>query len=251
MSLTKRITLFLEMAEPREKHRRTTYYHGTPKTLSARGILRSGIKPPDLSARTGSLRLLRPRDGKVYLTDQLRYAVIYAIGADAFGVKLPDSIIKDEPFGYVFLVPGSELKNIEPDEDSIGELLSVQLRGDAKGFDYLEELAHMVLRKTDLESQYPEAFVGYEGVLHAVEDGDYVAHAIIGREIVKYLEDWMIYDILERGDDYLPSGVHVANSGKVKTSECWRIDKRRNEELKSDVSNFYKIAEKFPWRGPI
>jgi len=250
MDLAERIDSLLEMAAPKSSHKGLMYYHGTAKTSSAKGILRSGIKPPDLSVAHRSDRLdgkggpLRPRDGKVYLTNQLRYAIVYAIGADMLGQQLPDQFIGKEPYGYVFLVPGKELKDIEPDEDSIGELLSAQLRGDTNDFGWLKDIAHKILRRRDFMDEYPDELVGYDSILDAVEDGDYVSWAIIGRAIVDNLEDWMVYDILKSGGIHVASGIHVANKGKVVPSECWQLDKRKTQELRKDGSNFYDIAKR-------
>ena len=116
--------LLSEMAAPSANILAKTYYHGTHDHAAAENILTNGIQPPDLSLRKG---LLKPVVGKVYCTDKLGYAQIYAIGGDIAGsdVDIRRYINKH---GYIFVIPGSGLKDVQPDEDSIGSFLHDILR---------------------------------------------------------------------------------------------------------------------------
>lgn len=123
---------------------RKVYYHGTPSSRAGKSILRSGIEPPDLSTRRGPLR---PVDGKVYLTSDLSYGIIYALGGDMAGSEVRDDFWRDTgEWGYLFVVPGRALKEVQPDEDSVGEMLE---QGKAPA--WLEALAEEILTK-----RYPD-----------------------------------------------------------------------------------------------
>jgi len=65
---------WLEMAIPKSRHLKQTYYHGTPKEKDGLKILVNGIEPPDLTIRKKNW--LTPLKGKVYITPSLEYAVI-------------------------------------------------------------------------------------------------------------------------------------------------------------------------------
>lgn len=120
---------------------RKVYYHGTPSEKAGKSILRSGIEPPDLSSRKGPLR---PVDGKVYLTPRLSYGIIYALGGDMAGSEIREDFwSRTGEWGYLFVVPGKALKEVQPDEDSVGEMLG---RGTAPA--WLDDLAEEILTET-------------------------------------------------------------------------------------------------------
>lgn len=203
------------MAVPLEKHREMDYYHGTDNRASAEGILQKGIQPQDIEL--GKEDFLTPVEGKVYLTPNLDYALIYVVGADMVGVTLPGSWIEKERYGYVFVIDGRELMDIQPDEDSIGEMLF-----DQKGPSWLDNKAREVLTP----NQYQK-----------VMDGEYIWWANAGKKMLKVLYDWEKLELI----DY---GAHVAHTGPLQIKECWRLDKTKNPLLKKDGSNFFEIAER-------
>src|SRR3954470_15434725 len=124
-----------EMAAPSEKHKGMTFYHGTSDEETAHKILKDGhIKP---RAEKPGKHSMAPVHGKVYLTPHHHYAQIYAQGGDVAGSD--HHRIKGE-HGYVFGVSGHHLKDVQPDEDSVGEHTAHALRD--KPHHWLTHLAH-------------------------------------------------------------------------------------------------------------
>src|SRR5271166_5767362 len=103
-----------------------TFYHGTPTTIKAESILRVGIQPGNITGR--SRGNLTPVSGSIYLTSDLKYAVIYALGGAVVGNSGAAGWIVQQSgdrFGYVFVVLGQTLTgNIQPDEDYVGQFLN-------------------------------------------------------------------------------------------------------------------------------
>jgi hypothetical protein len=202
-------------AVPREIDYQKTYYHGTPKEEAAQGILSDGgITPPDIGRKRN---MLTPVKGKAYLTTSLVYAVIYGFGGvwHSFNV-VPDHMMKSGDYGYVFVIPGTELKDIQPDEDNVGEMVA-----DNK-VDWLSRMAKQHLT----DRQYTK-----------VMEGEYNYWAQAGKKLLKKMTDGQKLELL----DY---GVHVAHEGMVEFSECWRFLKEGALRIEEDASNFFDVAER-------
>ena len=113
--------VLVEMATPRQSDLERVYYHGTPKSENAKSIMAHGINPPDL---TGRSNYLTPVKGKVYITPKIDYATIDAIGGNVAGNKAPDWMLDSYGrYGYLFVIDGHQLSDIQPDEDSVGEMI--------------------------------------------------------------------------------------------------------------------------------
>lgn len=215
------------MASPREVDIAKTYYHGTPNVKAAKSIRAFGIKPPSAKELLKKYReednAFMPVPGRVYITPHLRYAIIYALDGDVLGYDQSRYIdnFGDELYGYLFVFDGKELGDIQPDEDSIGELLYKYYRGENK-FDWLAEIAEDTLTDDELQE---------------VKWGDVGYLALAGKAIVNYLSDKQKYILMD-------AGAHVANEGKIKPSETWRIAKSDSGKLKEDGSNFFEVATK-------
>lgn len=217
-----------EMAEPRPIDRSKKYYHGTCKIKDAKDIMTNGIKAPDLSLQKKNK--LTPRQGKVYITPDIHYAQIYAIGGDMAGSEswIP-SEAKEHPFGYLFVIDGKDLVDIEPDEDGVGEIMHDILNRQAKTFpvsDFEKNLIHMAQNiLTPLQFKKLKDY------------GDYGDLATAGRKIIPRLNDkqklW-----------FIDKGAHVAHEGTIKPKEVWKIDLHKIKDLKRDGSNFFQVAEK-------
>ena len=198
------------------------YYHGTTRTASAEAIWRDGIKPPEVKKPRGQLA---PVPGRVYLTPHVSYAMIYAIGGDmAGGEPYMPSWVSD-PYGYVFAVRGSDMTAIQPDEDSVGEMVASAARGDID-VPWLWRLA--VNKLTDNQ-------------LRKVKEGEYNYWAQAGKKLVKLMSP-------AQQEELVRLGAHVAQVGSVMPFAAWRLDRRRMAELRKDGSNFFDIAE--PWGEP-
>jgi hypothetical protein len=205
-----------------------TLYHGTPTTSRAEAIARDGLKGQETQGKAH----LAPVAGRVYMTPILRYAVIYALGGDMLGSELPERMIAESRYGYVFMIDGDTLGEVEPDEDSIGEWLSTNAVRNGREyipkFQYTDPLFRLWynIKNAFTPAQFSRAM-----------DGMYAAWAQGGKRALK---------ILSANDKALliKQGTHIHHPSGVMPSQCWRIDKTRCPELSKDGSNFFNIAEK-------
>lgn len=252
---------YSEMAAPRGKDSRKTYYHGTPTRESAAGIMRDGIAP---GSKTRGKGKLAPVAGKAYVTPVLRYAIVYALGGNMLGARAEPLIEKYGRNGYLFVVPGAEMKDIEPDEDSVGEILHDLLSRRpfhkyryGKDFPPLElnwlvDMAHDELsgvRPSDIgygsetyvdpdtgEEEY-DPYEDYDMLERVREYVDYADFAAAGKHLVPMMSDDEKLQLID-------FGAHIAHGGVVRPAECWEFDRARNEELAKDGSNFFEIARR-------
>lgn len=210
-----------EMATPTKDHRSKIYYHGTASEDAGLSILKTGIQPGDIVMQRKSVKgpSLEPVKGKVYVTPELKYAQIYALGGDVAG-----SLMRQRGYGYLFVIDGSELSDIQPDEDSIGEMIYYAFKGDRKE-PLLQRYVNIASRELTV-SQW-----------RRFADADYVMWAHLGKKLLKKMSD-------EDKLSFIDLGAHVANTGAIQFKEAWRIDKAKSKDLKRDGSNFFDLAEK-------
>ena len=223
-----------EFAAARVTDKAKTYYHGTPMSEFAKSIFVNGIHPPDLTGRSDNLR---PREGKVYITPEIKYSLVYALGGSVAGggadtVKhMLDHVGR---YGYLFVIPGERVSDIEPDEDSIGEMIYDGTP------EWLHELASEQLEGVEY-GDYEDDTDEYGGLgvdlFYDVMGGEYEAWAVAGKMLLPILSD-------EQKLSLIDNGAHVAHSGKLIPSECWRIDRKQIPDLKEDGSNFFDVAVK-------
>jgi hypothetical protein len=240
-------------ATPTEAMRATRYYHGTSTTKAAEAILSTGLQ----GVATQMRGHLAPVAGRVYLTPHLRYAIIYALGGDYSHAMRegysPDGPI--DPLGYVFVVEGHDLQDVQPDEDSVGEFLnhnskpiqepwkkrdgSVAMQSD--GEPYMRTVGYRCAMdqndKTGCQIYYWLRDQVTEKQFERIANGWYAYFAAGGKRALKQMPDWMKIELINRG-------AHVAHGGVIRPSECWRIVKSQLNELKRDGSNFFQIAER-------
>lgn len=230
-----------EMATPRQSDLSKTYYHGTSDRLAGESIIKSGIEPPDLSFRSDNLK---PVEGKIYITPDIKYAQIYAIGGDMAGNqnwserynKLSED--DDDRFGYLFVIDGKDLVDIQPDEDSIGEMIN------KKKPEWIHNLAKPILQKEWYEDEDEEGGDFSTTLYKAVMNGEYEAWATAGKIIVDKLSDSQKLTLID-------NGAHIAHTGKIYPREAWRIDKADIYKLKRDASSFFEVAKKINNIGQI
>ena len=204
-----------EMAQPREVDFAKKYFHGTSTDKAGKGILSKGISPPDLEFK--KTHQLTPVKGKVYITANIRYAIVYAIRGDMVGYKLPESDFKKgEEYAWIFVINGKQLKDIQPDEDSVGEMIS------NKEPEWLYRLAQNELTPRQLRK---------------VMEYEYAYWASCGKKLNKIMTDKQKLNLID-------AGAHIAHTGNLKPDECWKMHKKDNEKLKRDGSNFFKIAKR-------
>lgn len=206
-------TFLTEMAVPSHDIKNMTVYHGTTSREAALGIAKHGIVPPVLPQKKTSLT---PVEGKAYVTPHIHYAQIYAMGGNIAGSSRPMSHHATEPHGYVFAAHGHDLHDVQPDEDSVGEMIYKKTHSG---------LSH--LAKTHLG----------DATLNKVHEGDYGAWARAGKTLLKKMPDDMKLDLIHKG-------AHIAHGGVVKPHSVYRIHHSKIPLLKSDGSNFFDHAEK-------
>ena len=217
--------ILVEMAMPTDDVRNTTFYHGySPRQQKVDGVwarndigneIASGkvIKAPQ-EKRKGALS---PVPGRAYVTPDIGYAQMYAIGGDIAGHKYRSS---DAKYGYLFKIKGHALSHdIQPDEDSIGEMI-----GNNKGPNWLHSLAIKHVAESRIQS---------------AKSGEYTAFAKIGKQLVTKMTPDQKIELITKHN------AHVANLGDVEIHEAYRIDKHEHQhKLKRDGSNFFDYAER-------
>jgi hypothetical protein len=203
-----------EMATPSNEHLSKIYYHGFDNKKNLESIQKNGLVPPIIE---NPKRNLAPQPGKVYITTELRTAIIYAIGGDMLGHNPPQSWLEgDKKYGYVCLIKGQQLLDILPDEDEVGELIH------DKKIPWLNNLA----QQSVANSTYKK-----------VMDGQYEYWAKIGKILIKKLNNYQILELINATNN-------VAHTGNLEVDEIWQFDKSLCKDLKSDGSNFFDLAHK-------
>lgn len=232
---TKTISLlnkYLEMAVPRTIDLNKKYYHGTSIEAFGESILKEGIKVPDLTLRKGKLK---PVDGKVYITPYLFYAQIYAIGGDIAGNNYSPSAYEQEHagrYGWVFVIDGNQLKDIQPDEDSVGDMLYYLLNPQ-----YIEKQTHYSLDGADWLVELAKTYLTALQFQKVKRYDDYGDLAMAGKKLISRMTDNEKLELIDRG-------AHIAHTGNLIPSEAWKIDKFNVIDLKKDGSNFFEVADR-------
>ncbi len=215
----------IDEAAPSDKHRETAFYHGTPTTAAAKAIMKSGLKGQEVQGKGQ----LAPVAGRAYLSQQLRYAIIYAIGGDYLGHKAHPSMIEADPYGYVMVMDGSALEDIQPDEDSVGQFLYDNSKAGRYSGDPADTMRQRVwnyIYQSVTDNQRRQ-----------IMGGMYAYFASGGKKALKSMPDSIKHWLID-------NGAHVAATGKIMPKEVWRIDKRKTEKLAKDGSNFFEIAKR-------
>lgn len=224
---------FIEMAQPRKVDTSKRYYHGSINVKDANSIMKEGIKPPDLS--TKKKNVWTPREGKSYITSDLKTAVAYAVGG-ATQIGTEQDYKKGQRFGFLFVVDGKDMVDIEPDEDSVGMILN----------DLLDKIHYGKIRTgkehkiTPIEQSIldtaSKALTPW--MLQKAKSFDsYHQLTMIGKKLLKSLSEEQMFWFISKG-------AHIAHAGTIKPIEAWKIDFHDIEKIKSNCSNFFQIAKK-------
>jgi hypothetical protein len=206
-------------------------YHGTSREHEGNQIVSDGaLKPGDLFEKRKGY--LAPVPGHVYLAQNLKYAVIYTIGGDMLGMEIPSMKMRDR-YGYLFVVSGADVRDEQPDEDSIGELIyngAEEIRKLGGQPNESHECPWWLMdraRRYLTPNQYAK-----------VVSGEYIYWANAGKKLVKTMSPEEKRFIIDK------FGVHVATKGEIPFRSAWRFDKAKNPDLKTDASNFFELAER-------
>jgi hypothetical protein len=224
------------------------YFHGTPDTRSADAIMKDGLQGRDRQGRVH----LAPVSGMVYLTPHIDYAIIYALGGNFQSQMLEKKDFAD-PYGYVFVLEGRDLVDVQPDEDSVGEWLSshsepilvpwkrpdntIAMNGEKP---YMRTSGYVCKAAMGSPDYRIWQFIRdnmTDGQFEKAMDGEVSAQAAGGKRALKKMPDWMKIHLIN-------AGAHVAHNGSIKPSQCWRILKADKMKLRKDGSNFLSVAER-------
>ena len=265
----KNFTQFIREATPPEHIKAGKFYHGTHSQEAAEDILKNGIKPREITYKRASR--LTPVRGKVYLASNMGEALSYAMGGDIAGSgwkdtpkderldDVPDSAysipaghlnINKDPYGYLFVVSGSELKDIDPDEDGVGEAVCMLvtkhfyepmgpflkkasedtnpgLYGSERYLNHVATTNLVSIAKREMTAKQYREVIG----------GEYDQWAAGGKRIMKHLPDYIKHMLIA-------AGANIAHNGSVRVTECWRIDRRRDIPRMGRGKGFFDVAEK-------
>lgn len=213
------------------------YYHGTSDESAAKAILNSGtLIPGDKTGKVKTQGNLTPMVNRTYITSDIGYALIYALGGDYAGNKYSLNANEDE-YGYVFKIHKANIKNRIPDEDSVGEIARDVVSGDnTHGFadTEIDELNDIINYAFDyvIEPDEEDEFASpYDRFL----EHEYEFFAAVGKVI------------LSRGSKRLIASFrriskHHSGEGEMIVDAAWRIQKKDAPNLKRDGSNFFQRA---------
>lgn len=224
-------------------------YHGTKEEALAKAILACGeIRPGAAVQGRGHLA---PLQGRTYLTRDIRYAAVYALGGDFVGTTMDDDRIKVRGrHGYVFACDPSELCDPQPDEDCVGAFIGrhTKRRWDTSTMPWRNLGLHVDIPQDDPD--YVQKLVMWRKI----------ATAMTPRQFERSAEGLIAYQssggkralkVLNAHDKALlvKWGAHVAHLGPIKPKACWRIDRTKSAKIAKDGSNFLEIAEQVPFHG--
>lgn len=234
--------LLAEMAAPSPQLRAQRLYHGTGTLAAAEAIARDGLDPAATEVKYGARKpTARPVAGRVYLTPELKYAGIYALGGDMWGSTYDMSEGGREPRGYIFEFDGADLLDVHPDEDSVGEFLYRWVQtGSSREF-YDKHYPGWYERAKDV---MPSVFrtadrVLTDGQWRKLRSGEMIGQIAAGKKILSHLTD-------EQKTGLIELGAHVAHEGAIRPVRAWSFAKADSGKVARDGSNLRDILEPFP-----
>ena len=201
------------------------YWHGTSSEEAYAQIARDRVLRP-LRDPYGKYQggISTPMKGRVYVSKDPNYALIYAIGGDYAGTAFP---IKDSRYGCLFRVEVPASADVVIDEDELGELAAEER------VDWLSDLAREV---SDGKMYGPE--LDRIPLWDAAKDGDYDAWIRLGHLLHAALRPPDMRRLFEYAKNYAVLGeVHVVHG--------YRIDKTRTEEMRrGDIESALSVSKK-------
>lgn len=231
----------MEMAAPREQDRLKVYYHGTD-LANAEKIMRDGIDPEATNLKYNERKpWLRPQQEHVYLTTDLKYAIIYALGGDYLGHEPPGGSFSGK--GVVFEISGDSLSDISPDEDKIGEILHLALSTKPEDIEkYYYPGRSSLFASPEIQSLKNTAArvltpLQYRNMAKEWGKGSDVNYqANVGKKLSPHLPDHVKHFLIDLGS-------HVAHKGKIIPRRAWVIDRSESANLGKNGENFFKYAK--------
>jgi len=214
-------------------------YHGTSIEKRAQSILKQGSLIPGTKGPSN----MQPMQGRTYFTTDLRYAMIYALGANMIGDDIGDAskwLLDDGEYGYVFVGDNNKIKNHLPDEDVVGELTYKLIKNDethefnSEEVDTIKELVDDAFMHIESDEEDDDAYyTPYDKFLNA----EYEYFAAVGKEILQNAPPRIIIK-------YRRLASHFSHKGEIPILSVYRFKKIDSVKLKKDGSNFFQFATK-------
>jgi len=214
-------------AKPPKSLTAKKYYHGTSDEKRAIKIWAEGVLP-DLSS-SPETHVSRPVGGRVYMATNVKDSLPYALGGQLAGSTTPEKMIASSRYGFLFVIDGKSLGDIQPDEDQVGKAFY------DSAFPWLEDYKDVLSAESPIYEDRADA-VFDDTLLDQVNLGEYDAWIKAGKIILPLLSDKEKIAIIKKYGN-------IAHEGRVMPLEMWRIDKKKSKELKPDGSNFFEVAE--------
>ena len=212
----------------------TYFYHGTSDETAAKAILNIGTLIP--GDHSGEVHNMTPMVNRTYITSDLGYALIYALGGNYVGSKTSINANDDE-YGYIFKIHKGNIKNRIPDEDVVGEKARDIVSGDdSHNFqdaetDELNDLVSYAFNNV-IEPDEDEDFSSpYDRFI----DHEYEFFAVVGKII------------LSRGSKRLIASFrrissHHSGEGAMIIDHAWKFQKKEAANMQRDGSDFFQHA---------
>lgn len=199
-----------EMAMPSSKQKGAFWYHGTSKEYIDKIIKDKALKPSEAVTKS-TRRLMAPAFGKVYLAGNADEAIGYAYFRSPVNTPV-----------YLVVVDGKALKDIQPDEDVIADLL--QTEDTIKGFEWLDRLAKYI---------DPKLYAKFHSM------GDYAYSVSLAKKVVKQLSDNQKIELINQG-------MKIAHSGEIEISEVWELppNNRRDGNVNVTGENYTQLGKR-------
>lgn len=194
-----------EMATPTDFMKEKMWFHGTGQENGEK-ILQTKVLKPSERVTKKSRGYMTPVFNKTYLTADLDEAVRYALFR---------SEVDEIP--YLIGVSGENLKDVQPDEDIIADLL--QTEDTIKGFEWLENMANYVDKKVYDRFKWR---------------GDYALSVLLAKKIVKNLPDYRKIELINKG-------LKLAHEGEIPVTTIWQLpplENRFDSALGKDISYY-------------
>lgn len=219
-----------ELAMPTTTQSGQHFYHATSSEEAGKKILADGfIKVAD--ARRGHAA---PRAGYAYISPSLKDAAIYALGGVFMGHEpsMKDYRGRSDKYGYIFEVLGTDLVDVDPDEDLVGDMVSMAYRDPTYSFSgWLMDLANQYASPNSLDKAI---------------NGEVIHQARVGKQLLKHMTDEQKHELMAyvpTKHEQFPPTVTLAHKGELPITRAWRLDRSRSKEINSDGSNLLDIAE--------
>ncbi len=220
-------------------------YHGTKTIAAANAIIHSGVIEAQCDIKMGRKPrgALTPIQGHCYLTPNIKYACIYALGGNMVGMdyKLRKG---EDRYGFVFVIRDSSSLTLVPDEDEIGHYLreAPDIINGKYYNRHMDNLAFGEEMGKDKALAYEmkaiaERYLTKNQQDRLWHDYEYDIMAIVGKKLMKFIPSSTKQKLVDMG-------CHVSTPEKVTFDEVWRLDKTKNPDIGFQAQYFFEVAKR-------